>query len=143
MGSVTLIGKSLAKEGLEFTFGGCLSKCKDCGLKNSCCGLKKNKWYRITDVRSKSHDCEVHHEEVKVVEVEEVPIKTAASGRSVIEGSVITLEEKDCDEVGCENYQLCHPKGIESDKKYNIESVGEEIECPKGKDLKTVELTEK
>ncbi len=140
MGSVTLIGKSLAEEGLEFIFGGCPSKCKECELKNSCCGLKKNRWYRIVDVRDKYHDCQVHHKKVSVVEVEEIPIRTAASRHSVIEGSVITVEDKKCGDVGCENYKLCHPKGIEFNKKYNIEGVGEDIDCPKGKDLKIVEL---
>ncbi len=140
MGSVTLIGQSLAKEGLEFRFGGCLSKCKECELKNSCCGLEKNKWYRITGVRDKYHDCQVHHKKVNVVEVKEIPIRTAAFRRSVIEGSVITLEDKDCDEIGCDNYTLCHPEGVEFDKKYNIEEVGENIDCPRGKDLKIVDL---
>ncbi|MBS3817307.1 MAG: UPF0179 family protein [Candidatus Thermoplasmatota archaeon] len=140
MSSVTLIGKDLAKEGLEFRFGGCLSKCQDCELKNSCCGLKKNRWYKVKGVRDKSHDCKVHDGKVNVVEVEEIPIETAASGPSVIEGSVIRLEDKECDDIDCENYHLCHPNGIEFNKKYNIEEVGEDIDCPEGEDLKMVKL---
>lgn len=140
MGSVTLIGKKLAKEGLEFRFGGCLSRCQSCELKNSCCGLDKNRWYRITGVRDKEHKCKVHHEDVKVVEVEKIPVKTSASGRSIIEGSVITLDNKGCNNIECDNYKLCYPPGIEFGTKYNIEKVGKKIDCPEGKDLKEVEL---
>ncbi|MFP3871420.1 MAG: UPF0179 family protein [Candidatus Natronoplasma sp.] len=140
MGSVTLIGKSLAKEGLEFRFGGCLSKCQDCELKNSCCGLEKNRLYKVTGVRDKTHDCKVHHKDVKVVDVEQIPVKTTASGNRVVEGSVITLEDKDCGEIECEHYRLCHPIGIEFGTKYNVEKTEEKIDCPKGKDLKKVEL---
>lgn len=138
--TVTLIGEKLAKEGLEFTFGGCLSKCQNCEIKNSCCGLKKNKWYRITSVRDKTHQCNIHDGAVKVVEVEEIPIKTALEGRSVIEGSVITFEAKDCDDLECEFYNLCHPRGIKEGGKYNVTDVGKKIDCPKGYNLKRVEL---
>ncbi|GEM_PF-1493261 len=140
MSSVTLIGESLAKKDLEFIFGGCLSKCQDCELKNSCCGLEQNRLYRIKGVRDKTHKCKVHHKEVKVVDVEQIPIKTTASGRSAIEGSVITLEDKECDSIECDNYKLCHPAGIEFDAKYNVEKSGKKVDCPKGKDLKEVEL---
>jgi len=140
MSSVTLIGKSLAKEGMKFRFGGCLSKCQDCELKNSCCGLEKNRWYEVTAVRDKEHKCKVHHGEVKVVEVEQIPIETTASEKSVIEGSVITLEDKECEYVDCEYFSKCYPTGIEFGKKYNIEEVGEKIDCKIGKDLKLVKL---
>ncbi|MEF8873281.1 MAG: UPF0179 family protein [Candidatus Thermoplasmatota archaeon] len=141
MSSVTLIGENLAKEGLEFRFGGCLSKCQDCELKNSCCGLEKNRLYRINGVRDKSHKCKVHHKKVKVVDVEQIPIETTASGNSAIKGSVITLEDKDCDSIECENYKLCHAIGIEFGTKYNVEESGEKIDCPEGKELKKVKLT--
>ncbi|MEF8874811.1 MAG: UPF0179 family protein [Candidatus Thermoplasmatota archaeon] len=140
MSSVTLIGKSLAKEGMKFRFGGCLSKCQDCELKNSCCGLEKNKWYEVTGVRDKEHKCKVHQDEVKVVEVEQAPIETAASEDSVIEGSVITLEDKECGKVDCEYFKKCYPSGIEFGTKYNVEEIGEKINCEKGKDLKLVKL---
>ncbi len=140
MGSVTLIGENLAKEGIEFRFGECLSKCQDCELKNSCYGLEKNRLYKVTGVRDKSHRCKVHHGEVKVVDIEQIPVKTTASNRTAVEGSVIKLEDKECDEIDCENYRLCHPPGIEFGIKYNVEKVGKKIECPKGKDLKKVEL---
>ncbi len=140
MSSVTLIGKNLAKEGLTFRFSGCLSRCQSCELKNSCCGLEKNKWYKVVGVRDKNHECKVHHGEVKVVDVEQVPVKTAASERSVIEGSVITLEDKECSELDCEHYDLCHPPGVEFGTKYNVKEAGDKIECSEGKDLKLAKL---
>ncbi len=140
MSSVTLIGKSLAKEGMKFRFGGCLSKCQSCELKNSCCGLEKNRWYKVIGVRDKDHQCKVHHGNVKVVEVEQIPIKTTADERSVIEGSVITLEDKECGNVDCEYYKFCYPTGIDFGEKYNIEEVEKKIDCKKGKDLKLIKV---
>ncbi len=140
MSSVTLIGKNLAKEGLTFIFNGCLSRCQNCELKNSCCGLEKNKWYEVKSVRDKNHKCKVHHGKVKVVEVEQVPFKTTASARSAIEGSMITLEKKDCGELECEHYDLCHPTGVEFDVKYNVKETGDKIDCKVGKDLKIAKL---
>lgn len=140
MGSVTLIGSNLAKEGLKFRFGGCLSRCQNCELKNSCCGLEKNKWYKVVNVREKEHDCNVHQGNVKVVDVEPALIKTTAKEKSVIQGSVIKLEDKECDHIECKNYRLCHPPGIEFGNKYNVKEVEENIDCKLGKDLKLVKL---
>jgi len=140
MSEVTLIGEHLAKEGLEFVFGGCLSKCKSCEIKNSCCGLEKNRWYKIIGVRDKKHKCKVHHGDVQVVEVEKIPIKAAVPGRTVIEGSVVTLDIKDCKQLNCEHYRLCHPSGIENRHKYNVKDVGKKIKCKEGHDLKEVDL---
>ncbi len=140
MPHVTLIGEKLAKEGLEFAFGGCLPGCQSCEIKNSCCGLEKNKWYRITEVRDMSHECQIHVDNVRVVEVEEIPLKTAVKGRGLIEGSVITLENKNCREVECRYFQLCNPPGIETGGKYHVEKIGKKLECAKGYDLKEVEL---
>ncbi len=140
MTEVTLIGEHLAKKGLEFAFGGCLSRCQNCEIKNSCCGLEKNKWYKVENVRDKTHRCKVHHEDVVVVEVSQVPVKTVAPGRTAVEGSVITRDGIDCDKLNCENYRICNPPGVEADTKYSIEKVGKSIDCPKGKDLKLVEL---
>lgn len=140
MTEVTLIGEHLAKKGLEFVFGGCLSKCKSCEIKNSCCGLEKSRWYRVVGVRDKKHDCKVHHGDVKVVEVEKIPIKAAVSGRTVIEGSVVTFESKKCKKFECGNFRLCHPIGIEDKQKYDVKSVDKKIDCRRGYDLKEVEL---
>lgn len=140
MTEITLIGEDLAEEGLTFTFGGNLSSCQSCEIKNSCCGLSKNRWYKIVKVRENSHDCKVHHGKVKVVEVEEVPIETTISGERVIEGSVMTLDEKECDNLDCENFRLCHPPGVEYGGQYNVEDVGKKIDCPGGRNLKKVKL---
>ncbi len=140
MAHVTLIGEKLAKEGLEFAFGGCLPGCQSCEIKNSCCGLEKNKWYRITGVRSISHNCEVHADKVRVVEVEEIPLRTSAKDKGLVEGSMVTLESKNCNEVECKHYQICFPPGIEFGGKYHVEKVGKKLDCMKGYDLKEVEL---
>ncbi|MFW6040866.1 MAG: UPF0179 family protein [Thermoplasmatota archaeon] len=140
MSEVTLIGEHLAKEGLEFVFGGCLSRCQNCEIKNSCCGLKKNKWYRITGVRDKKHQCKIHYGDVKVVEVEDIPFETAVPVRTAIKGSTVKLEEKNCNNRECEHYRICHPIGITYNEKYHIEDVKEKINCSQGLELKSVKL---
>ncbi len=140
MAEVTLIGEKLAKEGLEFVFGGCLSRCQGCEIKISCCGLEKNRWYRIVGVRENVHDCKVHSDKVKVVEVETIPLRTSLQGTSLIEGSRVTLGEKKCDVLDCENHRLCFPTGIEFGGKYHIEKVSGSVDCPKGYKLKEVLL---
>ncbi len=140
MTEVTLIGERLAKEGLEFVFGGCLSRCQNCEIKISCCGLDKNKPYRIVRVRDKLHDCKVHADKVKVVDVEEIPLRTTLQGPSLIEGSLVTLKEKKCKEIDCENHRLCFPQGIEFGGKYHLEKIEGKIKCPKGYKLSEVLL---
>ncbi len=140
MSEVTLIGEKLAKEGLEFAFGGCLSRCQSCEIKNSCCGLEKNKWYRIIGVRDNSHQCDVHNGNVKVVVVEEIPLRTSLKTRGLMEGAMATLESKNCYDIDCEHYLLCTPPGIEPGGRYHVESVGKKLKCGKGLDLKEVEL---
>ncbi len=140
MSEVTLIGEKLAKEGLEFAFGGCLSRCQSCEIKNSCCGLEKNKWYKVTSVRENSHECDVHNGSVKVVVVEDIPIHTSLKARGLIEGAIATLESKNCKSIDCKHYLLCNPPGVEPGGRYHVESVGKKIQCPKGLDIKEVEL---
>lgn len=140
MSEVTLIGEMIAKEGLEFAFGGCLSRCQNCEIKNSCCGLEKNKWYRVTGVRENSHDCEIHSGKVKVVVVEEIPIRTSLKSRGLMEGAMATLDSKECNDIECENHKLCNPSGIEPGGRYHVESIGKKLDCNKGLELKEVEL---
>ncbi|MFO8110453.1 MAG: UPF0179 family protein [Thermoplasmata archaeon] len=140
MVEVTLIGEKLAKKGLKFVFGGCLSRCQNCEIKISCCGLDKNKRYKIVGVRDNVHNCKVHADKVKVVEVEEIPLRTTLQGTSLIEGSLVSLKEKKCSDIDCENYRLCFPAGIEPSGKYHLEKLCGTVECPKGYKLKEVLL---
>jgi uncharacterized protein (UPF0179 family) len=139
---ITLIGKDLAKEGMEFQYLGPLLECKNCKLKNVCFNLDEGKWYRITKIRDKEHDCKVHDEgKVVTVEVEELPVPVVISAKSVVEGETISFKPVNCKEYDCEYYELCHPMGLREGTKIKIEKIEGEVNCPKNKDLKKVLVT--
>ena len=139
---ITLIGKELAKEGLEFQYLGPLLECRNCKLKNVCFNLDEGKWYRITGVRDKEHDCKVHDGgKVVTVEVEELPVPLAISAKGVVEGETLTFKPVNCKEYDCEYYELCHPLGLREGTKIKVEKIVEDINCPKNKSLKKVLVT--
>ena len=137
---VTVVGERQCKKGFEFVFGGPLAECRECKVKNVCFHLEPNRLYRVTEVREVHHDCKVHEEGVRVVEVEKLPTKGALQAKAAVEGSMITFEETDCDAIGCPNYRLCRPAGAVEGMRLRIASVKEEIECPRGKHLRAVLL---
>lgn len=137
---VTVVGERQCKKGFEFVFGGPLAECRECKVKNVCFHLEPNRVYRVTAVRAVHHDCKVHEEGVRVVEVEKLPTKSAMPAKTAVEGSMVTFEETDCRIIGCPNYRLCRPAGAAEGMRFRIASVGEEIECRTGKILKAVLL---
>ena len=137
---LTVIGKSLAKEGLVFTYMGPLSNCKECKVKNICFHLERGRKYKVLSSRDVLHDCTVHEEGVVVVEVEEVPLDAVILKKQAIEGSNITIEIPRCKERGCEYYRLCIPIGADSGQKKKVLKVGKKVDCKAGQDRIMVEL---
>lgn len=136
---ITLMGKRIAKPGLEFQFMGNILDCRDCPLKNICFMLETGKYYRITNVRDKEHPCRVHDmNKVVTVEVEEIPTPIAVNKRYAIEGSSITYESNRCDDIDCEYYDLCNIPGLRDGTRVRIEKYIEDINCPHGKQLSKV-----
>lgn len=137
---VTVVGEHQCKKGFEFVFGGPLADCRDCKVKNVCFHLEPNRRYRVTEVREVHHECKVHEEGVRVVEVEKLPTRSTLPARAAVEGSMVTFEETDCNVIGCPNFRLCRPSGASEGMRFRIVSVEGEIECLKGKGLKSVLL---
>jgi uncharacterized protein (UPF0179 family) len=138
---VTLVGEHLAVEGEEFTYLGSSSECRNCQLKTVCFNLKPGRTYRITKLRDKHHDCDVHEGKVIVVEVEELPFMATIS-KKPIEGETTTLEKKDCKNIGCDYYEICTCSAPQNGKNYTIKKVYEKIKCPKQLELYQVEVTD-
>ncbi len=139
---ITLIGKSLAQEGVEFQYLGPLQDCRGCKLKNVCFNLEEGKWYRITKVRDKEHDCKVYNDgKVVTVEVEEIPVELVIAAKNVVEGETITFKPANCKEYGCEFYELCNPRGLREGTKIKVEKIEGKVSCPKKKDLTKVLVT--
>lgn len=137
---VTVVGEHQCRKGFEFVFGGPLAECRDCKVRNVCFHLEPNRLYRVTEIREVRHECKVHEEGVRVVEVEKLPTRSALPNKTAVEGSVITFEETTCNHIGCPNYRLCKPSGASEGMRFRIVSVEEEIDCLKGRTLRAVVL---
>ena len=139
---ITLIGKDLAKEGLEFVFLGPAPECEGCRFKSSCIGnLELNRKYVVTEVRDNEQKCQIHAEEVVIpVQVERASIDVLTTSKNIFEGSTFTYNAPECDEK-CDFHDLCFPDGLfENDKCIVLENKGKhKEECKKG--LKLNKLT--
>lgn len=139
---VTLIGETCAREGFRFVYGGPISECRDCRLKTVCFNLDDDTVYEIIGVRGVHHDCKIHEDGVRVVELKKAPVKTAVESAQAIEGATISPEAEDdeCDNIGCQHFILCHPHGLKKGQSYRVKSVIRDIDCPDGIKLAEVEV---
>ncbi len=140
MVTITLIGEHQARPGELFVYRGPLTECRDCKLKAVCFNLDAGGIYKIKGIRDVHHDCRIHEEGVRVVEVEKIPLRCAVSRKHAIEGSTISYEEPRCKNMGCGHYRICHPLGIEKSMKFKLSSITEAINCPEGINLVEVVL---
>lgn len=132
MVTVTLIGEKQAKEGTVFVYRGFVPECRECKLKAVCFNLDSGGVYRIKGVREVHHECKMHEDGVRVVEVERVPITVCVTQKFALEGSTITFDEIKCKNLGCQSYRLCHPVAIERGSKCKVREVHGEVPCPEG-----------
>jgi uncharacterized protein len=135
---ITLIGERQAKEGRKFVYRGPQTECRECKLKAVCFNLDTGGLYRIKVKRDVHHECKIHEDGVRVVEVERMPRRVSVSKKAAVEGSTVTVEEIRCRTLGCEKYRLCHPIGLDKGMKGKITKVCEDLVCPEG--MKLVEV---
>jgi len=135
---VTLIGEKLAKKETEFIYLGPNNECRNCKLKTVCFNLKPGRKYKITEVRDKKHNCNVHEGTAAVVEVQELPIITAVD-KEIKEGETLKIEKNNCKSIGCDFFDFCNVD-LQKDKTYTIEKIIEEINCPLGHGLNKAEI---
>jgi uncharacterized protein (UPF0179 family) len=138
---VTLVGEQLAVEGEEFTYLGSNSECRNCQLKTVCFNLKPGRNYRITKLRDKYHECNIHEGNVIVVEVEELPL-TVAVPKDLPKGTTTTVEKTECKNIGCDSYEICTNTALQNGKTYTIMKVYEKIKCPRHYELYKVDVSD-
>jgi len=138
---VTLVGELQAKKNESFIYCGPISECRECKLKTVCFNLEVGKRYRVTSVRDVHHDCKIHQDGVRVVEVENTYIPAAVQSKMALEGASITFDVHNCENLSCTNYRLCNPFGVASGTKFKIVKVENEIDCEKGLSLRRVMLS--
>ncbi len=138
---ITLIGTSLAKKGLVFTFTGGAKKCESCRFNSTCLNLEKGRKYEITNVRKVTHKCPVHKDgRVQTIEVKPATIRTAIETKKAYNGSVVIFRSQKCQDQ-CENFDICHPEGLYDDDTCKIEEVGPKLTCKNGNNLTEVILS--
>ena len=138
---VTLIGEKLAVEGEEFVYLGANNECKNCKLKTVCFNLKPGRKYKISKLRDKQHNCNVHEGNVIVVEVIEMPI-TAAIDKKLSEGTSTKVDPIECKNIGCNSYEICTNRALQKDKTYKIKKAYDKIDCPKGYNLYKIDIVD-
>lgn len=134
---ITLIGKDLAKNGVEFVYVGQTQTCKKCRLKTVCSNLREGRTYHIVKVREKEHKCALHEGGVMVVEVEQLPAEVNIR-KEEAEGTVVAYQPIKCNNSLCNEYTAC-VSGIK-EKEYKIIRTMDDVECPIGYTLKKVAL---
>lgn len=145
MGKVSFIGKEIAKEGLEFIFAGPLQECSGCKVKNACFSLEPGRSYRVTKLRDKKNPCNIFlGGEAVAVDVEETDqYINSIYGVSVQEGSIITTSSMKCDNYSCDNIETCNLLFMREGVKAKILSVKEKLDCPKGYDMRRLQVAYK
>ena len=139
--AITLVGKAIAKEGSEFYYIGPTEECDGCKLRNVCHNLEEGTRFRVTSVRGQEHACALLEDEpVVAVEVEKTTTPAILPKKGLLEGITITYSVSKCDEIGCPNYGLCHPVGKTEGSKYSVARMGNDVECPRGDRLVSVDL---
>jgi uncharacterized protein (UPF0179 family) len=138
---VTVVGKMQCKVGFEFVFGGPLAECRDCKVRNVCFHLEENRRYRVRSIREVQHECKIHEDGVRVVEVEKIPMRAMIPAKAALEGAMLTFEEIECRNLRCPNYRLCKPLGALEGMRFKISSVESgDVQCEKGEQLRAVLL---
>lgn len=127
-----MIGEKQAKEGVIFVYRGFVPECRECKLKAVCFNLDPGGVYRVKAVRDVRHECKMHEDGVRVVEVEKIPATVGVAQKYALEGSTITYDEVRCKNLGCASFRLCHPVAVERGSKCKIKEVRGEVVCPEG-----------
>ncbi len=130
-----LLEKRFSSPGFQFYFLGLVEDCKRCSYKGVCGKLKPGALYEVVRVKEREVKCLLVDEEMKVVEVIEVPIEVAVEEEKSL-GTVFTyVPPEECEEE-CENYILCNlPKILRGRKLKIVEKVGETVCKKNGKKL--------
>ncbi len=141
---ITLIGARLAKEGNEFIFEGQAPECDRCRLKNTCMGLEKGRKYRIVKLKNDTvHECFVHDEGARVVEVIKAPVQAVIDSKKAVKGAKIRYQQPKFRDIEDEElFDLLNPEGIKNGDRCTIVNVLESIEADNTTpgNLKKVEL---
>ncbi len=131
MGTITLVGYLVAKEGYTFLHSGPAKECLNCRLRKACVDkLKKGHVYRVKKVLGIVNKCPIN-DKVVTVEVEEVPVTAAIPKKMAVEGLTIKYEKIKCDTSDCPEKDVCAPRLLPERAKVKVVKIYGRIQCRK------------
>lgn len=129
MGTITLVGYLVAKEGYTFLFTGGSEECTNCRLRKVCVDkLKVGHVYKVTKVIGIRNRCRIN-DYVITVEVEEAPVIAAIPKKFAVEGLTIRYRKVDCDVTNCLERDVCSPKLLPEEAKVKVVRVLGKVDC--------------
>lgn len=142
--TLTVLGSSHSRAGAEFTYlGETDPECASCKLRKTCQNLDANRAYRVKKVRPVEHKdvCHVFEGTVKVVEVEEIPIRVAVPA-SAARGTGWTNRFEECG-ASCLLKRYCNPAALPhgSGARGAFVKIDGPVECKVGRDLRYATVT--
>ena len=138
---VTLVSINQAKEGFTFLHKGAAPKCEQCEYFHVCVkNLEPGRVYRVVGLREKRVQCESAETDMIVVEVIESEIEGAIPSKQAMEGAVMFFQTGECHKEGCENLDLCFPKGLLNGDRCQEVKITGNLRCPQGLSLTKVVL---
>lgn len=127
---ITIVGNKQAREGFTFIHRGPAEKCVECRFRKVCLeNLEINRVYEVVGVRERQLSCSIHEDGAQVVEVQEASAKTTIPRRGAFEGATFTYKPRRCEKADCENYELCHPLGLQLGDRCKVVEVTGKIDC--------------
>lgn len=136
MKRISLIDPVQAVPGARFVFDGGGPECADCPVATTCLDLTVGTTYAVTAVRPIHHPCPLTGDEVRIVEVAEVPSRLHLPTKVATEGAVVTFTRPRCIRYECPEFHLCLPRHPEDGLRVKVAEIGEAIGCPIGLSLR-------
>lgn len=133
---ITIVGLKQAKRGFTFIHEGPLKECEACSLFRVCMtNLEPRRVYEVVEVLEKVFPCNFHEDGARIVRVLEPDLKVAIESRYAFPQGIITFKPQECEEILCQNYDICVPRGLrEGDRGKILEVIGQ-VQCRLGRPL--------
>lgn len=140
MKTVTLTTETMAKRGVKFK-ANIHPKCLACKLYKVCISkLRPGFYYEVLKVRNKVHICPITGSKMRVVEVKPLPTSIVTESNFAVAGVTFNYKPIICDNIDCENYDICSRSILIEGEKVKIIEVMKTLHCPLGRRLSLVRV---
>ena len=139
--AISLVPKSVAKVGYQFTHLGGVEICAKCQFLPVCVdSLDVGSSYEIIELREKEHPCLLDKQPMLVCDVKEINDRISVKEQKYLDNVVVSRDPIKCVEILCDNYEYCVPLKYEFKSKVKILNIIEKVTCPLKYNLVMVEV---